>query len=101
MSDVHQGRDHLTTWIRPSIKKELEAHFRNDEGFKHCHMTNVANRDSPRLSKYTGRSVTFMKTKSRLEDYTQRLEAVTQQSQPPSGNDEAGSETSMVDPDRV
>ncbi|RYR05663.1 hypothetical protein Ahy_B06g085496 [Arachis hypogaea] len=60
------GGDQLTTWIRPSIKKELEAHFKNDEGFKHRHLTNVANRALSRSSKYTGGSATFMKTKSRL-----------------------------------
>ncbi|RYR74753.1 hypothetical protein Ahy_A02g009474 [Arachis hypogaea] len=58
--------DHLVTWIRPSIKKELEANFRNDEGFKHRHLTNVANRALPRSSKYTGGSMTFMKRKGRL-----------------------------------
>ncbi|RYR09555.1 hypothetical protein Ahy_B05g077911 [Arachis hypogaea] len=119
MSDVHQGCDHLTTWIHPFIKKELEARFRNDEGFKLRRLTNVANRALPRSSNYTGKSATFMKTKSRLsklldreetlaetfkythtlkankerfadelsaahyEDYTQRLEAATQQSQLP------------------
>ncbi|RYR26862.1 hypothetical protein Ahy_B02g061171 [Arachis hypogaea] len=66
MSDVRKGRDHLTSWIHPVIKKELEAYFRYDEGFKRRRLTNVANRASPRLSKYTGWSATFMKTKSRL-----------------------------------
>ncbi|RYR02997.1 hypothetical protein Ahy_B06g081836 [Arachis hypogaea] len=123
--------DHLTSWIRPSTKKELEAHSRNDERFKHCHPTSIANRTLPRSLKYTGGSTTFMKTKSRLvttlvenfkythtlntnkdkfadersaahyEEYTQRLEAATQQSQPLSGNNEASSETSVVDPKRV
>ncbi|RYR28352.1 hypothetical protein Ahy_B01g052465 [Arachis hypogaea] len=101
MSDVRQGRDHLTIWICPFIKKELEAHFRTDEGFKRHRLMNVANRALPRLSKYTGGSATFLKTKSKLEDYTQRLEAATQQSQLPSGNDDLGSDTSVVDPDRV
>ncbi|QHO19511.1 uncharacterized protein DS421_11g329620 [Arachis hypogaea] len=66
MSDVHKGRDHLTLWIRSSIKKELEAHFTHDEGFKRQRLTNVANRASPKSSKYTDGSATFMKTKSRL-----------------------------------
>ncbi|RYR24794.1 hypothetical protein Ahy_B02g058338 [Arachis hypogaea] len=137
MSNVRKGHDHLTLWICPSIKKELEAYFNNDEGFKHYHLMNVANRASPKSSKYTGESATLMKTKSRLsksldheatlaetfkythtlkgnkqrfaderfaahyEDYTQRLEAVTQQYQPSSGNDEADFETSVVDPNRV
>ncbi|RYR79626.1 hypothetical protein Ahy_A01g004436 [Arachis hypogaea] len=61
------GRNHLTSWIRPAIKKDLEPYFTHDDkGFKHHHLTNVANRVSPRLSKYTGGSPTFMKTKSRL-----------------------------------
>ncbi|RYR21443.1 hypothetical protein Ahy_B03g066741 [Arachis hypogaea] len=64
--DVHQGSGHLTTWIRPAIKKELEAHFRDDKGFKCRCLTNVANRASPRSSKYTGGLATFMKMKSRL-----------------------------------
>ncbi|RYR64886.1 hypothetical protein Ahy_A03g010914 [Arachis hypogaea] len=52
MSDV-RGADHLTSWIRPTIKKELEAYFANDEGFNHRRLMNVANRTSPRSSKYT------------------------------------------------
>ncbi|RYR66302.1 hypothetical protein Ahy_A03g012288 [Arachis hypogaea] len=53
MSVVRQRRNHLPTWINPSIKKGLEAYFRDDEGFKHHRLTNVANRASPRSSKYT------------------------------------------------
>ncbi|RYR41142.1 hypothetical protein Ahy_A08g037534 [Arachis hypogaea] len=53
-------------WIRPSIKKKLEAHFRNDEGFKRHHLTNIINRALPRSSKYTSGSATFTKTKSGL-----------------------------------
>ncbi|RYR46677.1 hypothetical protein Ahy_A07g032447 [Arachis hypogaea] len=130
MSDVRQRRDHLMSWIRPCIKKELETYFMNDEGFKHHYLTNVANRASPRSSKYTGGSTTFMKTKSRLirilslfnsksldhetilvetykythtlkEDYTQRLEAATPQSQLPSENDEVGSKASVGNSDGV
>ncbi|RYQ79450.1 hypothetical protein Ahy_Scaffold6g108197 [Arachis hypogaea] len=66
MSNVRQGRNHLTTWICPSIKKELEAYSRNDEGFQHRRLMNVANRASPWSSKYTSGSATFMKMKSRL-----------------------------------
>ncbi|RYQ96696.1 hypothetical protein Ahy_B08g092537 [Arachis hypogaea] len=66
MSNVRKGRSHLTLWIRPGIKKELEAYFNNDEGFTRRCLTNVANRASPRSSKYTGGSATFMKTKSRI-----------------------------------
>ncbi|RYR14187.1 hypothetical protein Ahy_B04g070789 isoform B [Arachis hypogaea] len=68
MIDVRNGRDHLTSWIRLTIKKELEAYFTHDEGFKHCRLTNVANRVLPRSSKYKGGSATFMKTKSRLSE---------------------------------
>ncbi|RYR68809.1 hypothetical protein Ahy_A03g015275 isoform A [Arachis hypogaea] len=137
MSDVRQRRNHLTRWILTSIKKELEAHFRNNEGFKHHLLMNVANTALPRSSKYTGGLTTFIKTKSRLpnsfdreatlvetfnytyilkankerfanersaahyEDYMQRLEVATQQSQLHNGNNEAGSKTLMVDLDRV
>ncbi|QHO28327.1 uncharacterized protein [Arachis hypogaea] len=66
MQDVHQGRDHLTIYLRLDIKKELDVYFSIDEGFKCRHLTNRTNRSLPRLSKYTGRSATFMKTKSRL-----------------------------------
>ncbi|RYR69232.1 hypothetical protein Ahy_A03g015770 [Arachis hypogaea] len=135
MSNVHQGYDHLTKWIRQAIKNELEGYFRDNERFK-CHrLMNVSNRAPPRSSKYTGGSTIFMQTKSKLsldrkatlvetfkytyilkankkrfadeqsvayyEDYMQKLEAATQQSQAPSGDDEVGSETSVVDPDRV
>ncbi|QHN81737.1 uncharacterized protein DS421_20g689560 [Arachis hypogaea] len=129
MSDVRWRRDHLTSWIRLAIKKELEAYFANDEGFKHCHLTSIANRASPRLSKYTNRLATFKSRLSKSLDrevilaktfkYTHtlkankerfadersatyyRLEAATQQSQPPSGDDDADSETSVLDPNRV
>ncbi|RYR54081.1 hypothetical protein Ahy_A06g029345 [Arachis hypogaea] len=134
MSDIRQGRNNLTIWIHPSIKKDLEAHFKTDEGFKHCHLMNATNRALPRSSKYTDGSATFMKTKCELsksldreatlaetfkythtfkerftyeqsvanyEDYTQRLEAASQQSQPPSGNDDPSSNTSVVDLDSV
>ncbi|RYR25290.1 hypothetical protein Ahy_B02g058974 [Arachis hypogaea] len=136
----HQTAKHfqqMMSNIRPAVKKDLEAYFTHDEEFKHHCLTNVANRASPRSSKYTGGSATFMKTKSRLfklldreatlvetfkythtlkvnnerfaeeqsaahyEDYMHRLEVVTQKSQPPSRNDDASSETSVVDPDRI
>ncbi|RYR76406.1 hypothetical protein Ahy_A01g000990 [Arachis hypogaea] len=70
MSDIRQGCDHLMRWIRPSIKKELEAHFRNDEGLKRRRLTNIANKASPKSSKYTGGLATFMKTK---KDYGRDL----------------------------
>ncbi|RYR12774.1 hypothetical protein Ahy_B04g070138 [Arachis hypogaea] len=66
MSDVCKGRDNLTSWICPAIKKELKAYFGNDEGFKRHRLTNIANGALPSTSKYTGGSATFMKTKSRL-----------------------------------
>ncbi|RYR31036.1 hypothetical protein Ahy_B01g055823 [Arachis hypogaea] len=135
MQDVHEGRDYLTIWLCSDIKKELDVYFSTDEGFKRCRLTNKTNRASLRSSKYTGGSVTFMKTKSRLskslecevtlvetfkythtlkankerftdersvthyEDYTQRLEAATQQSQP--SGDDSDSDALVVDPDRV
>ncbi|RYR66724.1 hypothetical protein Ahy_A03g012785 [Arachis hypogaea] len=127
MQDVCQERNHLTIWLCPNLKKELDDHFSTDEGFKHCHLMNRANRATPRSSKYTGGSTTFMKTKSRLSksldheailvetfkytqtlkankerfddersaahyNYMQRLDAATQQSQSPSG-DETASES--------
>ncbi|RYR02698.1 hypothetical protein Ahy_B06g081494 [Arachis hypogaea] len=44
MSDIRKGCDHLTSWIPPAIKKELEAYFTHDEAFK---QTNLANRLCP------------------------------------------------------
>ncbi|RYQ79279.1 hypothetical protein Ahy_Scaffold6g107988 [Arachis hypogaea] len=95
------GKDHLTSWICPNIKYDMEAHFRDNEGFKHRRLTNITNRTLPRSSRYTSGSATFMKTKRRLEEYQQRLEAATQQSQLPSGADEAISDTSVVDYNRI
>ncbi|RYR23506.1 hypothetical protein Ahy_B03g068717 [Arachis hypogaea] len=63
LKDVHEHRDQLAIWLRPDIKKELYVHL---EGFKHCRLTNRANRASPRSSKYIGGSAIFMKTKARL-----------------------------------
>ncbi|RYR66442.1 hypothetical protein Ahy_A03g012425 [Arachis hypogaea] len=118
MSDVRKGSDHLSSWIRPALKKKLEAYFNNDERFKRRHLTNVANRTSPRSSKYTGGSATFMKTKCILFKssdheatlaetfkYTHTLKAkkerfADEQSIPPNGNNKASSETQVVDPDR-
>ncbi|RYR14188.1 hypothetical protein Ahy_B04g070789 isoform A [Arachis hypogaea] len=103
MIDVRNGRDHLTSWIRLTIKKELEAYFTHDEGFKHCRLTNVANRVLPRSSKYKGGSSESLDHEATLaetfkythilkannerfadersvahyEDYTHRLEAAT------------------------
>ncbi|QHO19563.1 uncharacterized protein DS421_11g330070 [Arachis hypogaea] len=136
-SDVGQGKDHLTSWIRPNIKRNLETHFRDNKGFRYHRLTNIANRASPKSSRYTGGSVTFMKMKTRLfksldhevtlaetfkythtlkankerfandrsaahyEEYQLRLQAVTQQSQLPSGAAEVGSETLVVDPNKI
>ncbi|RYR08845.1 hypothetical protein Ahy_B05g076672 [Arachis hypogaea] len=124
MQEVCEGHNHLMIWLRPDIKKELDVHLVLMRGLCRC-----------RQMKYTGRSATFMKTKSMLskslerevtlaetfkythtlkankekfvderstthyEDYTQRLEAATQQSQP--SGDDSGSDASVVDPDRV
>ncbi|RYQ98520.1 hypothetical protein Ahy_B07g086252 [Arachis hypogaea] len=100
------------------------------EGFKRHRLTNRANRASPRSSKYTGGSATFIKMKHRLSldrkailvetfKYTHtmkankekfvdewsaahhRLEAATQQSQLPSGDAPASSDASVLDPVRV
>ncbi|RYR24320.1 hypothetical protein Ahy_B02g057818 [Arachis hypogaea] len=60
-----------------AIKKELEAYFGNDEGFKRRCLTNAANRVSPGSSKYTGGSVTFMKTKSILSKSLDRKATLT------------------------
>ncbi|RYR68413.1 hypothetical protein Ahy_A03g014914 [Arachis hypogaea] len=131
MSDVCKGHDHLTSWIRPAIKKEVEVYFTHDEGFKRRRLTNIANRVSPRLSKYMGGSATFMKRKSKLYKsldreatlaetfkYTHTLKDNKERFaderglhaevrghdlaiSAASGNDEVDSETSMVDPDRL
>ncbi|RYQ97354.1 hypothetical protein Ahy_B08g093397 [Arachis hypogaea] len=50
---------------RMDIKKALFVHWETDEGFRHRCFTNRANSVSVRSSKYTGGSVTFMKTKVR------------------------------------
>ncbi|RYR09752.1 hypothetical protein Ahy_B05g078157 [Arachis hypogaea] len=55
LQDVHERRDHLTSWLCWKIKKAL-----------HQRLTNRANRTSTRSSKYTGGSAIFMKTKVRL-----------------------------------
>ncbi|RYR46611.1 hypothetical protein Ahy_A07g032357 [Arachis hypogaea] len=52
--------------LHPKIKKALYVHWKTDEGFRYRRLTNRANRVSARSSKYTGSSVTFIKTKARL-----------------------------------
>ncbi|RYQ82130.1 hypothetical protein Ahy_B10g100726 [Arachis hypogaea] len=66
LEDVRERRGHLTIWLCSNLKKALYVHWETDEGFKRRHLTNRNNRTSARSSKYTGRSATFMKTKSRL-----------------------------------
>ncbi|RYQ98607.1 hypothetical protein Ahy_B07g086363 isoform A [Arachis hypogaea] len=66
MEDVCERRDHLTIWLRPDLKKALYVLWETNEGFKHLRLTNRANKTSATLSKYTGGSTTFMKTKARL-----------------------------------
>ncbi|RYQ89493.1 hypothetical protein Ahy_B09g096103 [Arachis hypogaea] len=66
LEDVREGWDHLMIWLQPKIKKALLVHWKTDEGFMYWRLTNRANRASARSSKYTGGSVTFMKTKVRL-----------------------------------
>ncbi|RYR75969.1 hypothetical protein Ahy_A01g000567 [Arachis hypogaea] len=68
LHDIREEHDHLTIWICQDIKRALDNHFSTDEGFRHRHLINRANRTSPRSSKYTGGSATFMKTKSRLSN---------------------------------
>ncbi|QHO20909.1 uncharacterized protein DS421_11g342040 [Arachis hypogaea] len=66
MQDVREGHDHLTMWICQDIKRAFDNHFSTDEEFRHRRLMNRANMASSKSSKYTGRSVTFMKTKSRM-----------------------------------
>ncbi|XP_020972445.1 uncharacterized protein LOC107626516 isoform X2 [Arachis ipaensis] len=61
MEDVRERRDHLTIWLHPHIKKALYVYWETDEGFRHCRLTNRANRAFTMSSK-----LTFMKTKARL-----------------------------------
>ncbi|RYQ99652.1 hypothetical protein Ahy_B07g087620 [Arachis hypogaea] len=65
LEDVHEGRDHLTTWLRPEIKKALLVYWETDAGFRH-RVSPTELRASAWSSKYTGSSTTFMKTKGRL-----------------------------------
>ncbi|RYR15912.1 hypothetical protein Ahy_B04g072865 [Arachis hypogaea] len=65
LEDVHERRDHLTTWLRPKIKKALLVHCETDEGFIHRRLTDRANKALARLIKYTSSSVAFMKTKAK------------------------------------
>ncbi|RYR03456.1 hypothetical protein Ahy_B06g082429 [Arachis hypogaea] len=95
LEDIRERGDHLTSWLRPEIKRALYIYWETDETFKHRRLTNRANRALARSSKYTGGSATFMKTKAKL-----RLEAATQQSQQ-SGEDTSGIAISVVDPDAV
>ncbi|RYR13028.1 hypothetical protein Ahy_B04g070243 isoform D [Arachis hypogaea] len=66
IEDVRERRNPLTVWLRRDIKKALYVNWETDEGFMHYRLTNKANRESSRSSKYTGGSATFMKTKARL-----------------------------------
>ncbi|RYR25277.1 hypothetical protein Ahy_B02g058961 [Arachis hypogaea] len=65
LENVRERCDHLTTWLRPEIKKALYIHWETDEVLRHQRLTNRANRASARLSKYTSGSATFIKTKVR------------------------------------
>ncbi|RYR52922.1 hypothetical protein Ahy_A06g027780 [Arachis hypogaea] len=76
LDDVRQGRDHRRQWLRPDIKKALFVYWEIDEGFRHRHLTNRANRASVKSSKYTGSSMTFMKMKARLECKSLDREAI-------------------------
>ncbi|XP_020964057.1 uncharacterized protein LOC110265440 [Arachis ipaensis] len=72
MQDIRRGYDHLTIWLRPDIKKELDIHFSTDKVFKYRHLTNRTNWTLPRSSKYTDGLATFMKTKSRVSKSLER-----------------------------
>ncbi|QHO19849.1 uncharacterized protein DS421_11g332650 [Arachis hypogaea] len=85
LEKVRERCGHLTSWLRPEIKKAMYVHWETDKCFRHRHLTNRANRTSDRLSKYTDDSTTFMETKARLQ----------------SGEDVSGSATSVVDPNAV
>ncbi|RYR33614.1 hypothetical protein Ahy_A10g048228 [Arachis hypogaea] len=68
LDDVRQRRDHLMSWLRSEIKKDLLVHWEPNEGFRHQRLTNRAKRALARSSKYTGGSATFMKIKSKSLD---------------------------------
>ncbi|RYR53613.1 hypothetical protein Ahy_A06g028802 [Arachis hypogaea] len=85
LQDIRKLRDHLTTWLHLDIKKALYVHWETDEGFKHHHLMNRANKVSARSSKYTGGLETFMMTKVRL----------------PNRDDGNNYATSVIDPDMV
>ncbi|RYR53196.1 hypothetical protein Ahy_A06g028197 [Arachis hypogaea] len=72
LEDEHERCDHLTSWLCPKVKKALYVHWETDEGFRHRHLTNRANRASTRSSKYTGGTATFIKTKARLSNSLDR-----------------------------
>ncbi|RYR28957.1 hypothetical protein Ahy_B01g053189 [Arachis hypogaea] len=75
---ISNGRNHLTIWLRPNLKKELDVYFSTDEGFKCRCLMNKTNRASPRSSKYTGGSATFMKMKSKLSNSLDREATLTE-----------------------
>ncbi|QHO23247.1 uncharacterized protein DS421_12g361930 [Arachis hypogaea] len=76
---------------RRSIRsKSLDCEVTLAEAFKYIH-TLKANKER----------FAYERSAAHYKNYTQRLEATTQQSQLPGGNDEAGFETSVVDPNRV
>ncbi|RYR03856.1 hypothetical protein Ahy_B06g083241 [Arachis hypogaea] len=78
MQDIREGRNHLTIWLHPDIKKELDIYLSIDERFKRCHLTHRTNRASLRSSKYTGGLAFFMKTKSRLSTSLEREAILTE-----------------------
>nr|XP_029143246.1 uncharacterized protein LOC114924138 [Arachis hypogaea] len=73
LEDVHERRDHFTTWLHPKIKKALYIHWETNERFRHRRLTNRVDRVSARLSKYIGGSASFMKTKSKSLDHDATL----------------------------
>ncbi|QHN83097.1 uncharacterized protein DS421_20g701660 [Arachis hypogaea] len=63
---MYERCNHLTVWLHLYIAKALYLHWETDERFRHRRLTHKANRASAKSSKYTGGSMTFMKTKVRL-----------------------------------
>ncbi|RYR15444.1 hypothetical protein Ahy_B04g072191 [Arachis hypogaea] len=49
--------NHLTSWLRPKIKKAMYVHWA-DERFRHRCLTNKANKVLAKSSMYTGGSAT-------------------------------------------
>ncbi|MED6119672.1 hypothetical protein PIB30_013789 [Stylosanthes scabra] len=66
MEDVRQGKEHLTQWCRPELKKRLRHYWENDEKYLKKTATNKKNRASDKCVIYTGGSATPMQTKANM-----------------------------------